>query len=173
MNEMKLKVIRNNNLVKNKNNLYKLTLPEINHFKKITTKYGNTLTNMTPYQIYEINREKSMNNIKLKPHLPFEMKLNIHHYTTNSNMIKNNKKKSSSTQHIQIIDSRNQTQRSKKKIRDENKTEIIQKHKNFLQLSIIKCNMIKKGLCNNGYKYSKKNKITYKTSSVQTMNTDC
>lgn len=170
MSEMKLKIIKNNNLVKNKNNLYKLTLPEINLFKKTTTRYRNTLTSMTPYQIYEINREQSMNNIKLKPHFPFEMKLNIHHYTTNSNII-NNKKKSYSTQHIHIIDSKNQKQSYKTKNKEQNKTEIIQKHRNFLQLSIIKCNMIKKCYPYNRYQYSK-NKIGYKTSSVQTMNSD-
>ena len=54
MNEMKLKDIRNNNLVKNKNNLYKLTLPEINHFKKITTKYGNTLTNIARLNVVKM-----------------------------------------------------------------------------------------------------------------------
>ena len=74
---MKVKQFKRTNLVNN--NIYQLTLPDLNMFQR----EKKLLNIVTPYQIYEMERDKSFRNIRQKHKGVFKFNVNIHHYNSN------------------------------------------------------------------------------------------
>ena len=132
---MKVKQFKRTNLVNN--NIYQLTLPDLNMFQR----EKRLLNIVTPYQIYEMERDKSFRNIRPKPKGVFQFNVNIHHYNSNPYLL------NSKTEDIHKVKRRSVIQ---KDIR--------------IKKDIQKCTIrIKKSFYNNN-----RNQTSYMSSSVQT-----
>ena len=154
---MKVKQFKRTNFLNNK--IYQLTLPELNMFQR----EKRLLNIVTPYQIYEMERDKSFRNIRPKPKGLFQFNVNIHHYNSNPYLL------SSKTEENHKVKRRSVIQKDIRKKKNKN-TEIekekntISSNRNFLQLDIQKCTCrIKKSFYNNN-----RNQTSYMCSSVQT-----
>ena len=148
---MKMKQFKRTNFLNNK--IYQLALPELNMFQR----EKRILNTVTPYQVYEMERDKSFRNIRQKPKGVFKFNVNIHHYNSNPYLFNlkteiNHKTKRRSVIQKDII------------IKNKSKEKRTVSNRNFLQLDIQKCNFrIKKTLYN-----SNKKQTSYLCSSVQT-----
>ena len=156
---MKMKQFKRTNLVNN--NIYQLTLPDLNMFQR----EKRLLNIVTPYQIYEMERDKSFRNIRPKPKGVFQFNVNIHHYNSNPYLLNSKTEDIHKVKRRSVIqkDIRIKKNKNKKKVIGNEKKTILS-NRNFLQLDIQKCTFrIKKSFYNNN-----RNQTSYMSSSVQT-----
>ena len=125
---MKCFTFKQNRLLKHKaNQLYQQTLPELRY-----------VNNATPYQVYEYNREKTIQTmVKKQTKTVTNFNLNICNYNKNANTVRRSRNFKSPLK-------TNSLMKTKENIKNSNKSnciksERIYKVKNYLQLTIHKC----------------------------------
>ena len=121
---MKVKQFKRTNLVNN--NIYQLTLPDLNMFQR----EKRLLNIVTPYQIYEMERDKSFRNIRPKPKGVFQFNVNIHHYNSNPYLL------NSKTEDIHKVKRRSVIQKDIRIKKNKNKIKVIGNEKKFHQIEI-------------------------------------